>query len=124
MFNSVSDDIFKKLVTKMTCKSCELDFIPIKIIKEHLDKFSPLLSLIVNRSLNEACFPDTWKIAVVRPLIKKCNHGKTDKNYRPVSSLLFISQLIEKAVLYQLHKHCTYNDIHSAFQSAYSCQTA
>ena len=37
-------------------------------------------------------------------------------------------KLIEKAVLCQLNEHCTYNDIHSAFQSAYkeyhSCETA
>ena len=51
-----------------------------------------------------------------------------DKNYRPVSNLAFISKLIEKAVLYKLNEHCTCNDIHSAFQSAYkennSCETA
>ena len=56
MFNPVSDDIVKKLVREMKCKSCGLDLIPTKIVKEHLDKFSPLLSLIVNQSLIEVHF--------------------------------------------------------------------
>ena len=70
MFNPVSDDMVKKLVREMKCKSCELNLIPTKIIKKHLDKFTPLLSFIINKSLNEACFPDRWKIGVAR--LKKC----------------------------------------------------
>ena len=73
-------------------------------------------------------FPDRWKIAVVRSLIKKCNLDRINKHYRPVSNLAFILKLIEKGVLYKLNEHCTYNDVQSAFQSAYkknhSCKTA
>ena len=120
MFNPVSDDIVKKLMREMKCTSCELDLIPTKIIKEHLYKFAPLLSLIVNKLLNKACFPDRWKIVVVRPLIKKSILYRIDKSYRLVNNLAFISKLIEKAVLYQLNEHCTCNDIHSAVQSAHT----
>ena len=45
-----------------------------------------------------------------------------------LSNLAFISKLIERAVVEQLNQHCTCNDIHSVFQSAYkenhSCETA
>ena len=117
MFNPVSDDIVKKLMRQMKCTSCELDLIPTKIIKEHLYKFAPLLSLIVKKITEWCMFSDRWKIALVRPLIKKCNLDRIDKNYRPDSNLAFISKLIEGAVLDQLNQHCTYNDIHSLFQS-------
>ena len=110
-------------------QSCKLDLIPTKIIKKkQVDKFAPLLSLIVSKSLNKACFPDRWKITVMRPLIKKCNLDRIDKNYRSVSNHAFKSKFVEKAVLYQLNEHCTYNDIHAVFQSAYkedhSCEAA
>ena len=56
MLNPASDDIVKKFMKEMKCISCQLDLIPTKLIKEHLDKFASLLSLIVNKPLYEACF--------------------------------------------------------------------
>ena len=41
------------------------------------------------------------------------------KNYRPVSSLNFISKIIERAVAKQLKEHVGQNDLVNKFQSAY-----
>ena len=59
---------------------------------------------IINYSLREGCFPNCFKTAYVKPLLKKPSLGRNLlKNYRPVSNLSFISKLIEKVVAKQLH---------------------
>ena len=43
------------------------------------------------------CFPSEFKLAIVRPLLKKSGLDATDlKNYRPVSSLSFLSTLLDR----------------------------
>ena len=43
-------------------------------------------------SLSEGCFPDSFKKAIVAPLIKKSSLPPDElKNYRPVSGLCFVS---------------------------------
>ena len=79
---------------------------------------SESIYILKSKLLKDACFSGSWKI-VVRPLIKKCNLHRIDENFRPVSYVAFVSKLIERAVLDQLNWHCTYNVIHSVFQSAY-----
>ena len=49
--------------------------------------------------MDTGCFPMEFKLAVVRPVLKK--NGLDDsalKNFRPVSNLSFISKLLEKIV--------------------------
>ena len=62
------------------------------------------------------------------PLLKKAGLDLRLSNFRPVSSLSFISKLVEKVVLTQFNKHCsTYNlilDYQSAYRANYSCETA
>ena len=61
---------------------------------------------IVNMSLADWVFPDQFKTAHVYPLIKKftldCN---ALKNYRPVSNIPYISNIVEKLVAARLQKH-------------------
>ena len=40
------------------------------------------------------------------------------KNYRPVSNLLYVSKLTEKAVFNQVHDHMVANGVYPMFQSA------
>ena len=58
------------------------------------------LTRIVNESIEKGQFPDSWKEAVVIPILKK--GGKTKKeNYRPVSCLSVASKVLEKIVCEQ-----------------------
>jgi len=59
---------------------------------------SPFLSLLMNKSLADGCFPLVFKKAVVRPLLKRAGYASELKNYRPVSNLPFLSKLFERAV--------------------------
>ena len=50
-----------KAVLKLHSKSCELDIIPTKLVKAHLDYFIDAYTKIVNLLLKAAEFYDDWK---------------------------------------------------------------
>ena len=74
----------RHLVQKLATKSCTLDPIPTSLLKDHLDEFIPILTDIINTSLQSGTFPDDLKNAAVRLLLKKANLPLDDNNYRPV----------------------------------------
>ena len=81
---------------------------------------APLITRIINKSLEKGCVPDDLKHANILPLIKKDNIDKdTLKNYRPVSNLTFVSKLLEKVVAERLKNNLDKYDLWSTMQSAY-----
>ena len=74
---------------------------------------------MINLSLKDGFFPDKWKEALVKPILKKPNADLEFKNFRPVSNLSFLSKLTEKAVSHQMVHHMTTHDLMPVFQSAY-----
>ena len=74
----------------------------------------------MNESLVTGFVPPCFKHAVVKPLLKKANLDPENlKNYRPVSSLPFLSKVLERLVLAQLLQHLETNHLLEPFQSAY-----
>ena len=56
--------------------------------------------------METSTFPQNFKEAHVRPLLKKtCLPKNMLKNYRPVSNLSFISKILEKIVANRLQAH-------------------
>ena len=64
-------------------------------------------------------FPDSLKEALVQPLLKKANLNLVDKNYCPVSNLMFLSKAIERAATLQLVSYIDTNHLMEPNQSAY-----
>ena len=108
-----------KLVNASKPTTCELDAIPTVRLKEHLSELTPVLTEIVNRSLLSGVFPDTWKSAVIKPLLKKKGLPLELPNYRPVSNLTFLSKILEKAALNQINDHIEANNLLPPYQRAY-----
>ena len=75
------------------------------LLKSYLEAFLPLITMLINLSLISGTFPQTWKRAIVRPLLKKIGMENIFKNYRPVSNFNFISKLLESAILLQVQEH-------------------
>ena len=127
-FKPITEEEAAKLIGKMASKSCELDLLLTKLLKEILPSVIAPLTKINNVSLTQGIFADTWKVAVIRPLIKKLGLDLLLSNYRPVSNLSFWSRLVENVVLQQFNKHCDQNNLIPDYQSAYrvnySCETA
>ncbi|HBK70179.1 MAG TPA: hypothetical protein DDZ39_00730 [Flavobacteriaceae bacterium] len=118
----VSEDYVKHLIKNMKNKTCALDPIPTFLVKDKscIDEINPIITDIINESIESNVFPEVEKNAIVRPILKNNNGSSNDlKNYRPVSNLSFLSKIIEKVVANQLTNFLEYNDIICNFQSAY-----
>lgn len=114
---------------KSASKSCELDPIPTFLLKQSMDGVLPVITDIVNASLTESTVPQSFKQAIVRPLLKKLGLDKeVFKNYRPVSNLPFVSKVFEKIVAARLeahlHSNSLYDEVQSAYQTSHSTETA
>ena len=80
---------------------------------------TPLLN-IVNASLACGHIPQTLKLAVIKPLIKKPNLDvNVLSNYRPISNLPFLSKILEKSISKLFCKFLHPNHILEVFQSGF-----
>ena len=70
-------------------------------------------------SLTRGDFITDWKLAIVKPLLKKSGMEPLHRNYRPVSNLGFLCKLVEWCMLWEFLDHCTKNNLIPDFQSAY-----
>ena len=83
----------------------------------------PAFTNIVNLSMSSSTIPQQFKDAVVTPILKKASLNPAIlKNYRPVSSLPYISKIVEKAASLQISSHLEKNDLSDIYQSAYRKQ--
>ena len=118
-FKSVSPGDVECIIRGMLIKSCESDAIPTSLLKEILLAVAPSLAKIINISLEHGIFAATWKIAIIRPLLEKVGLDLISSNYRPMSNLVFLSKVMEKAVLEQFITYCDAHKLIPGFQSAY-----
>ena len=101
-------------------KSCDFDPIPASILKECKSTLLPILTSIVNMSLQSAFMPAALKEAMIKPKLKKGTLDPEDyPNFRPISNLKVVSKIIEKAASCQLGDYLCNNDLEESFQSAY-----
>lgn len=76
------------------------------------------LNDIFNVSLSQGVFPEVFKQANVIPLLKKASLDERHlSNYRPVSTLTYLSKQLERLVADHLNEHIV--DIGQKFESAY-----
>ena len=109
-----------ELIRKLPAKSCELDPIPTKLVKDCLPTLAPIMSQIVNLSIDQACVPMLLKVAYIVPLLKKPSlDPESLSNYRPVSNLPFLFKVLERIVFSRLTKYLIDNDLYDECQSAY-----
>ena len=108
------------IISQMKSKTSSLDPIPTWLVKRFAFLLAPFFCAITNLSLSTGVFPDSVKRAIITPILKKRSLDKNDlNNYRPVSSLSFVSKFIERAVSVRIDRFLFYHDLISPFQSAY-----
>jgi hypothetical protein len=95
-FGVVTTEEVKKTVGMFLPKnSAGHDGITMKILKSCINEVVNPLTDIINKSFEEAVFPDEGKLAVIKPLFKKGE--KTDmSNFRPISLLPTVTKILEK----------------------------
>ena len=109
-----------KTVTQCNSTTSDVDPIPTTLFKRVINSVSGPVLDIINTSLTTGVFPDTFKTAVVKPILKK---PKLDNNilanYRPISNLPFISKVLEKIVSVQINSFLNENNILETYQSGF-----
>ena len=101
-------------------KSWERDPIPSKLLIECLDYILPSLTDLFNYSLASDIFSQCFKSALFTPILKKrCLDHNELNNYRPISNLCFIAEILEKLVLSQVSSYLNSHNICNSCQSAY-----
>uniref|UniRef100_A0A8C7PYQ5 Reverse transcriptase domain-containing protein n=1 Tax=Oncorhynchus mykiss TaxID=8022 RepID=A0A8C7PYQ5_ONCMY len=119
-FSTISLDTMMKIIMASKPSSCILDPIPTKLLKELLPVLGPPMLNIINGSLSTGCVPNSLKVAVIKPLLKKPNLDPENiKNYRPISNLPFLSTFFEKAVAQQLTAFLKTNNVYEMLQSGF-----
>ena len=119
-FTALGKEELSKLIKSSKSTTCMLDPIPTKLLKEMLPEvLDPLLN-IINSSLSLGYVPKSFKLAIIKPLIKKPQLDPRELvNYRPISNLTFLSKILEKAVSSQLCSFLDRNSICEDFQSGF-----
>ena len=119
-FRPLAEEAVEKIIASSPSKSCDLDPIPTQLVKLVLPQLLPVITTIINKSLETGIFPSEFKQAIVTPLLKKSSlDPEVLKNFRPVSNLSFVSKILEKVVARQLNEHLVLNNFMEPFQSAY-----
>ena len=79
-------------------------------LKSGADILAIPLTRIINASIEQGTFPESWKEGVVTPVLKK--GATTDKkNYRPVTCLSVLSKVLEKIICDQITKFMEKNKL-------------
>ncbi|GFW71097.1 RNA-directed DNA polymerase from mobile element jockey [Trichonephila clavipes] len=87
-------------------KSPRLDQITKRMLKNLPLKFLLFITLLINQLFRNNYFPDSWKIAVVIPILKPDKNPEIAQNYRPISLLSSLSKVYEFVLLRRLNQHC------------------
>ena len=85
---------------------------PTPLVVECLDVLSPVLTRMLNLSLETGSFPDNWRQANIHPRLKKPSAEVTFNNLCPISNLSFVSKLVERAIFSQTHDYLTLHELY------------
>ena len=117
-FDKLTENDVKSIMQRSSLRSCLLDPMPSWLVNQ-CDVLLPVLTTLINTSLQSGEFPKAWKEALVLPLLKKPGLDCQFKNFRPVCHLPFTSKLTERAVFEQIQKHMCTNNLYPPYQSSY-----
>src|SRR3954470_18903102 len=120
-FKPATTEEVRKIICNSPNKQCSLNPIPTSLFKNLCHILAPVITKIITHSMNLGYFPDSLKIAVVTPLLKKPTLDKEIlNNYWPISNLSFLSKILEKIVKLRLTNYLSDNDLFNQHQSAYT----
>uniref|UniRef100_A0A8C2IIF8 Reverse transcriptase domain-containing protein n=1 Tax=Cyprinus carpio TaxID=7962 RepID=A0A8C2IIF8_CYPCA len=119
-FPEISQQEVETIIKRMKPTTCALDPFPTVLVKVNTSVLSPLITTIINHSLQSGIVPSALKSAMIRPLLKKPTlDPDVLANYRPISNLPFLSKVLEKVVVSHLQDHLKHNNLFEKFQSGF-----
>ncbi|XP_051234748.1 uncharacterized protein LOC127351330 [Dicentrarchus labrax] len=128
-FSAIDLHQLTSIISSSKPSTCLLDPIPTRLLKEVVPLIGTSLLDMINLSLLSGYVPQSFKVAVIKPLLKKptLDPGVL-ANYRPISNLPFLSKILEKVVAKELcdflHNNSLFEDFQSGFRVHHSTETA
>ncbi len=129
-FRHVNVEEVRTIVNTANVTYCDSDPLPISdaFWCENFCNILNIFTAIINCSLINNSFPDSEKLAVIKPIIKSIKDIQCLSSYRPVSNLTFLPKIIESVLLTQLLGHLqavqALPNSQSAYRKLYSTETA
>ena len=120
-FKQVSGDDVSKLMRKSHKKTCDLDLLPTWLLAKCHSEFNPIITTIINTSLELCQVSNILKSALVTPFLKKAGLSLIFKKFRPVFNLKFICKLIERTVS---PANNALEPLQSVYRAGHSTETA
>lgn len=126
--NTISSGEIERVISSMPSnKAPGIHKISVCVLKDCLAPILPVITSIMNTSIETCKFPTIWKLAEVTPLPKTENHELGNYN-RPISLLPVLSKVCERVVHYQFTSYLQPNDrltkIHSSNKKWHSTETS
>ena len=103
-------------------KSCGPDKITPKLIKQSAVQVTIPLTIIFNKAIVSATYPNPWKIAKVLALYKK-NSRYIPDNYGPISLLNCLGKIFEKLIYNQMISFIEKHKIIYIYQHGFRIKT-
>ena len=101
---TTEEEVSKLLSQISDSKATGNDGIPIRFIKMTSETTVPIITHIINLTIQTGTIPDDWKEATITPIYKDGDKN-SPANYRPISILPAISKIMERVIHSQLHGH-------------------
>ena len=93
------------LIANLKNTKTHVDELPVYIFKKLANLIKYPIALLLNTSFRDGVFPERLKIARITP-IHKNGDLSTPSNFRPISSLPYMSKIYEKAISQRLLSFC------------------
>ena len=105
-------DVLKYIKSLKNSPATGVDYIDTRTVKLIAEQIAPVLTYIINLSIQSSSFPTIWKWAKVIPLLKSTTADVIlPKSYRPVALLPILSKVLEKVVFCQLVEYLEKNKL-------------
>ena len=112
---TTEEEVYKLLSSLDISKSAGPDGIHPRFLQELKDSLTTPITIIFNKSLQEATVPTDWKSAKVVPIFKKGSRASVG-NYRPVSLTSVLCKLLEKIIRDRVENHLACHNLLSPYQ--------
>ncbi|VEN45873.1 unnamed protein product [Callosobruchus maculatus] len=127
MYPSTVQDILCLIRNGKSKYSSGFDGLSLNVLAEIQDIIADHISFIFNKSIEEGCYPDIMKLAVVVPVLKKGDTEILD-NYRQISLISTTAKLLERYVYNNIasfaEKHQLLTPSQHGFRTNKSVETA
>ena len=94
-----------KIIMNLKLTTTSSDIMPIKLLKKFCNILVIPITQMIDNSIQKGVFPNELKLARISPIHKEGSYSEPS-NFRPISSLLYLSKVYEKFFSLRLLKFC------------------